>query len=358
MFLDRTEPFCQKTKDACILDANLLSVLGKFLMTASWTEALPSSNHNWKVRRGFTLIELLVVISIISILLGLLLPAVQKIREAAARMSCSNNLRQITLACHNANDTFGRMPPQFGWYPQWDSGGFGTLFFHLLPFIEQQNLYNSSSIGPGGTIYDAGANYLMVPGMLGTYDSRSTESYLGYINVKSYVCPSDPSVNEAAAYTGWASIGSYAGNFQVFGRNPPYISTTDDATNVQNWMGNPRLAATFQDGTSNTILIAEKYGGCSPPPGGGNIWPRWDYLDTWQPMFAGFAAGPTAMFQVQPTPCYSNNCNPTVAQSGHTSGMNVGLADGSVRFVPRGLSSTTWWIAVVPNDGQPMPTDW
>ena len=309
-------------------------------------------------RLGFTLIELLVVVAIIAVLIGLLLPAVQKVREAANRTKCQNNLRQIALACHMTNDAMSKMPPQFGWYPSWGSGGFGTLFFHLLPFIEQQNLYNSSLISPGGMIFDPGANYLLVPGTPGTHDSRSTGSYIGSINVPLYVCPSDPSINEATAHSSWTSIGSYAGNYQVFGHKPPYFSDTDDATNVQNWMGNPRVPTTFQDGTSNTIVIAEKYGGCSPYPGGGNIWALWDDLGTWQLMFAGFATGPGSMFQVQPTPCYSNNCNPTVAQSGHTSGMNVGLADGSVRFVSQGLSSTTWWIAVVPDDGQPMPADW
>jgi prepilin-type processing-associated H-X9-DG protein len=352
-----TAPFGQKKEDPSIVDANLMSVLGKFLMTASWTEAR-SSIHNWRIRSAFTLIELVVVINIIFILMSLLLPAVQKVREAAARLSCSNSLRQITIACHNANDTVGKMPPQFGWYPHWGSGGFGTLFFHLLPFIEQQNLYNSSFIGPGGRIFDPGANYVLVPGVPGTHDSRSTGSGISSINVQSYICPSDPSISEAAAYSGWKSIGSYAGNYQVFGQRPPYFSDTDDTTNLHNWMGNPRVPSTFQDGTSNTILIAEKYGGCSPPPGGGNIWALWDDLGTWQPMFAGFATGPSSMFQVQPNPCNSNNCNPTVAQSGHTSGMNVGLADGSVRFLSQGLSSTTWWIAVVPNDGQPMPADW
>src|SRR5579884_2313040 len=99
------------------------------------------------ITRGFTLIELLVVIAIIAILIALLVPAVQKVREAAARTQCENNLKQLALATHNCNDQFKVLPPVFGWYPSTNNGvsggGYGTVLFHLLPYIEQQNLYKS-----------------------------------------------------------------------------------------------------------------------------------------------------------------------------------------------------------------------
>ena len=154
--------------------------------------------------RGFTLIELLVVIAIIAILIGLLLPAVQKVREAAARIQCMNNLKQISLATINCADQHdGKLPPGYGDYAAQDptnspQDGNGSLFFHILPYIEQDNLYKSAYVGPNPP--DPNGDGWRLPAG-GYYSWRGN---IITSPVKTYICPSDfTNTNGLGGAGGW-----------------------------------------------------------------------------------------------------------------------------------------------------------
>jgi prepilin-type N-terminal cleavage/methylation domain-containing protein/prepilin-type processing-associated H-X9-DG protein len=330
-------------------------------------------------RCGFTLIELLVVIAIIAVLIALLLPAIQAARMAAARTQCTNNLKQIALATHDCHDTHHHLPPAQGWFPSngpSPGSGWGGVFFHLLPYVEQQNLYNSALI----TGLDPVGENTTPPNQpyLSATSGAGTASFVGTHAFSTYICPADPSVPSTRTYTDqffgyeWG-VTSYAGNFLVFGVVPNPVQFNF----VISYQGTATIPASFQDGTSNTILFAERYAVCgsvtSPLPGQACLWDWWlpaasstgAYLfgglgHHYFPYFGlptsnGSPIGPASLFQVQPP---QSNCDASRASTPHAGGMQVALADGSVRTLTQGMSGTTWWAAVTPAGDEVLGPDW
>lgn len=313
----------------------------------------------WKRWRGFTLIELLVVIAIIAILIGLLLPAVQKVREAAARSQSQNNLKQLGLAVTNYSDTFTQtLPPGYGYVGGgWEvSGGTeATLFYYILPFMEQQNLYNVGVTSDGGRL-----------SMQLDWSSNVPRT------VKTFIAPADPSIPGNGNGLGYVS---YRFNDWVFFSPPGQVTS---------WQNGPgaacaRYPASITDGTSNTIFFAEAYantgqgcgtGGCgssNPGIGQGNGCPGWTWY--WESRYEGCEqVGPGYLAQqayaipfTQPGTPYAsitsapNMCLPNALTA---AGCQVGMADGSVRNVATGMTNATWYLASHPQDGLPMPSNW
>jgi len=285
-------------------------------------------------RRAFTLIELLVVIAIIAILIGLLLPAVQKVREAAARMRCTNNLKQMSLGTISCADTNqGKLPPGVGLYagPGTASANQsdGGTFLHILPFIEQDNLFKASLSADGRN------------GNLPTYNQWTAP--IQNSKVKTYICPSDFTQSDARP-----ARASYGQNGQIFRHN-------------YNWGGVGLLSypAHLGDGTSNTIMYTEKLAWGNQGSYPDNYWPDWG------PVMAsndqdGSGTGPASIPQFNVTAAGNGQANVygQRASTPHGSSIIVGLADGSVRAVSSSVSPTTWWYAMTPSAGDILGSNW
>jgi prepilin-type N-terminal cleavage/methylation domain-containing protein/prepilin-type processing-associated H-X9-DG protein len=291
-------------------------------------------------RKGFTLIELLVVIAIIAILIGLLLPAVQKVRDAAARMQCSNNLKQLGLAAHNYHGAFERFPPGVnlpaGWtYTDKTSAPPAplpnvsfSLFEALLPFVEQDNIYKAMNFaGKSNSQYNKG-----------NCDSQTAP---GNTIVKTYLCPADIGQPQTTYTTGgktyYFGANSYGGNA---GRVSFY---TDDMTrDGVFYINSTTRFADITDGTSNTLMFGERfrkdltydriYGGSFDQRSGwawANGLPGFDYLFgaavqiNWL-MPANLQSDPGFIYEDLRFNAYGSN---------HTVGANFAFSDGSVKFL-------------------------
>ena len=325
-------------------------------------------------RRAFTLIELLVVIAIIAVLIALLLPAVQAAREAARRIQCVNNIKQLGLAIQNYHDVHNSLPPGRIWAPRPGQGptDFPTIFAGaqnttwfvlMLPMIEQTNLANSFNFTLGSEGY-SGPGLAVAAGFFANSTVAATK-------ISSFQCPSDREnqfqIN--TAYAGGALSGPIftKGNYAVSWGNTNWggqYATSLSGQYLKSAFGHSGniSIASITDGTSNTVFVGEVLQGSindirgvmwSVVSGGSSFMTRFtpnafndylnimsggDYLDNAPGLFC--SSEPAMQL-----PCFAGASDSTAfagSRSRHPGGVNVGMGDGSVRFVKNSISPLTW----------------
>ena len=291
--------------------------------------------------KGFTLIELLVVIAIIAILIGLLLPAVQKVRESSARLTCSNNLKQIALAVHGFQDAQNQIPYNLNpnTYGYDDNGKSWSWLVRILPYIEQAAIFSKlgqDSFGPTPAVAD-------VP----TFNSLAA---IQAVVIKSYVCPSDPGSNKLSTNRANGSTGSGTGptNYKgVAGNNwawGNFQNTGPTGNNNGLDVGNGIFyrsdntralhLSRVTDGTSNTLMIGEDLMDINVHCG----WVRANYA-------TGTCSIPLNNGLVTGQPGFNNAGdwpNLYSFRSRHTAGGNFAFADGSVKFIVEAIDLTLY----------------
>ena len=318
-------------------------------------------------RRGaFTLVELLVVIAIIGILVALLLPAIQAAREAARRSQCGSNMKQIALGVQNFHARARVLPPAYRVIGA-PKGENGTVFYYILPHLEQGTLFEQSfdTDAAKGNSYPNGSVYTWVVSGTGANQVQCVSNFV----IPAYLCPSDPTApdgglwargGQPAGYTevGMWSFTNYGVNFQVFG-NP------DAGNNAgANFDGNRPSLAAVTDGTSNTIGVAEKLRRCG---NNGSLWGHGNWNVPWMSLFAygdragttGYTSnsnppgvvGPASKPIEQPLP-WATNCDPSRTTSLHPGGLHVGMLDGAVKFVAFSVDSSIWWASCTISGGE------